>query len=233
LALGAFAQPNSDVFPDFTATDIDGVEHTLSDYLADDKIVVIDVFATWCGICINSLPGLHELEELYPDDVVLLSFESDPGTTNESQFITQYNITNPVFPNSTSLIQSWNVPGQPRFFVICPDGSFQTKVGGIGSNPAPLDDYVDTCLDSVVSVEETTEALDFNVVVNPVRETLSIRSSDLNATYEVYGLTSELYLKGTLENEQTNIVANTLGSGIYFVKVNSGGKELVKRFVKL
>lgn len=36
------------VAPDFTATDIDGNTHSLSDYLAEGKTVILNVSATWC-----------------------------------------------------------------------------------------------------------------------------------------------------------------------------------------
>jgi hypothetical protein len=43
----AFAQlPNGSVAPDFTATDINGQTHTLSEYLAAGKTVIIDISAT-------------------------------------------------------------------------------------------------------------------------------------------------------------------------------------------
>lgn len=232
ISLAGLAQPETDLFPDFTETDINGVDHTLYDYLSDGKTVVIDIFATWCPICVNSLPGLHELEAEYGDDLVFLSFERDPDTSNENTWAMEYNVTNAIFANSQETMASWNTIYQPNFFVICPDGTFELKVGGIGSSSSPLDDFVAVCLD--VQTNDITESLrlDFTILHNPVNTHLNIQSSLTSAEFEIYGLTGELYLKGTLENHLEVIDVSALSQGFYFVKVHDNNLEVVKKFIK-
>ncbi|MFZ4550009.1 MAG: peroxiredoxin family protein, partial [Bacteroidales bacterium] len=52
LALpNASAQTSLDTAVNFTVKDIDGVTHRLEEYLAQQKIVVIDFFTITCGPC--------------------------------------------------------------------------------------------------------------------------------------------------------------------------------------
>ena len=47
--------------PDFSLTDTAGRKYTLDDF--KDKIVLIDVWASWCKPCINEFPYLHRLQK--------------------------------------------------------------------------------------------------------------------------------------------------------------------------
>jgi thiol-disulfide isomerase/thioredoxin len=55
--------------PAFTLKDVNGNPVSLSDYKG--KIVVLDLWATWCAPCIASFPAMQEVVKKYPDVVFL------------------------------------------------------------------------------------------------------------------------------------------------------------------
>ena len=61
----SFAQlPNGSLAPDWTLTDVLGVEHNLYSYLDSGYTVFIDFSAVWCGPCWSYHTG-GTLESLY------------------------------------------------------------------------------------------------------------------------------------------------------------------------
>jgi len=71
-----------DVAPDFTVDLYGGGTFHMSDY--DDRIVVLDFWATWCYTCKEGLPVLAKLENEVPEDVKVLCVElGDPESEVE------------------------------------------------------------------------------------------------------------------------------------------------------
>ena len=64
--------------PDFEMESLDGKHYSLESLKG--KIVVVNVWATWCGTCINELPALNRLAGKYKNDkdVVFLAFSDEP-----------------------------------------------------------------------------------------------------------------------------------------------------------
>jgi len=62
--------------PDFTATDLDGTEFTLSSMLGI-KPVVLDFWATWCPPCRRELPFIKEFDATYGDQVLVYCITSE------------------------------------------------------------------------------------------------------------------------------------------------------------
>jgi thiol-disulfide isomerase/thioredoxin len=62
--------------PDFTAKDITGKEVKLSDYRG--KVVLLNFWASWCGVCKTEKPALNAMAgEMASDDFVVIALASD------------------------------------------------------------------------------------------------------------------------------------------------------------
>lgn len=66
-----------DRLEDFTAICIDGSTFRLSDQKG--KVVVINLWATWCGPCVQELPHFYEFYHEHGDDVAVLTCHSRYG----------------------------------------------------------------------------------------------------------------------------------------------------------
>ncbi len=71
-----------DIAPDFTAQLSSGGEFKLSDY--DDRTVIVNFWATWCGPCVNEMPAFEmlkndEMEEL---EIICINCMEDKDTVD-------------------------------------------------------------------------------------------------------------------------------------------------------
>ncbi len=69
--------------PDFTVTDPEGVEHTLSNLRG--KPVVVNFWASWCGPCKMEMPHFQKMWQTYGDEVefMMVNLSAGFGDTRE------------------------------------------------------------------------------------------------------------------------------------------------------
>ncbi|MCM1032063.1 MAG: TlpA family protein disulfide reductase [Oscillibacter sp.] len=111
---------------DFTYPDAEGKMHSLSDYKG--KVVLVDVWATWCGPCRQQLPHLKKLEEeMKGKDVVFIgvSVDEEKNYAKWKKFIVDEQLPGiQLFANGWSKIaKDYKITGIPRFMVFGKDGS--------------------------------------------------------------------------------------------------------------
>lgn len=231
----SFGQPTTATFPDFTYTDITGDTHHLYGYLDAGKTVIVDVMATWCPLCVNSVPGLETIwEEHGPsgdDTMVVLSFERDANTTNEASWAATHGVTSPIITGAEDLIvNTWNIDYQPRYFVICPDGTFQFHVGAINANAAILTDLAAECAPAV----SVAEASIWSEVFLDDTPPGGIRVAGLSspAHFDLMESNGRVIASGTLDPGNATVGTTSLAAGVYMLRLSNGNDARVLRFVR-
>lgn len=103
------------VLSSFSATDLDGntVDQSI---LADYDLTMVNVWATFCGPCINEMPDLGELAQEYADKKVqIIGLVSDvlntDGTISEEQVQTARDIVEQTGANYLHLLPSEDLYG--------------------------------------------------------------------------------------------------------------------------
>ena len=80
---------NAQQIPDFTITDINGNTHSASDY--EDKIIILNFWASWCAPCIKEFPNLLSAANTHKDNVILIALSSDLDEAAIHKFVTKMN----------------------------------------------------------------------------------------------------------------------------------------------
>ncbi len=116
--------------PDFTLTDMDGNQVSLSDFKG--KVILLDFWATWCGPCRMEIPSFIELQDKYESDVVILGVSLDQsGPSVVVPFAEKMGINYPIVYGNGNVVQAYGgVPGIPTTFVIDKDFNIQRKYVG-------------------------------------------------------------------------------------------------------
>lgn len=104
--------------PDFIAADMNGTEYNLDKLRG--KIVVINLWATWCAPCIAEMPELNDLVNKFKDkDVVFLAAAPEDKTVLEG-FLQKNPFTYQIFPGALDIIKKYSPKEKPDAVTIKP-----------------------------------------------------------------------------------------------------------------
>ena len=108
--------------PNFTLSRLDGGEASLSAFRG--RVVILDFWATWCGPCRASMPGLEALRARYQDEgLVLVSVSLDRREEDARNYLERNGYEEFIglwesLATTRELARRYGVLGIPRTFVI-------------------------------------------------------------------------------------------------------------------
>ena len=120
--------------PDFQAVTVDSamVPKSLADYRGD--VVLINIWATWCGPCRIEMPSIQHLHETFGPrglKVVAVSIDTPGFDRAIRDFATEYALTFEILHDTSGAIQrDYQTTGVPETFILGRDGVIRKRVVG-------------------------------------------------------------------------------------------------------
>ena len=133
--------------PEFSAFDLEGNPKTLGDYRG--KVVLLNIWATWCPPCQQEMPSMQRLREAVPDEdftILAVSVDAPLGEKdvfgreggNLEVFAQTMGLTFRILHDPSGKIQeTYQTTGVPESFVLDRDGVIKKKVAGPTEWDAP------------------------------------------------------------------------------------------------
>jgi thiol-disulfide isomerase/thioredoxin len=125
----SLAEDPQPVFPDLELAGAEGGTIRLSQLKGN--IVLLNVWATWCGPCRMELPIVQKMYDKYSDrNFVVLAVNVDADRNRIEPFKKRYNISLPVYFASPEDAGQMTASGIPSTFIIGPDRSLIDRAVG-------------------------------------------------------------------------------------------------------
>jgi len=123
-----------DKAPDWSLADIQGQEHSLSDYAG--QVVILDFWATWCAPCHPASEHLQSLYEQYAELglTILALHYGDKG--DAATYVQEHGYTYTFFPDGLTVATEYSVSKIPTLIVIDRRGRVVHRRTGFGIGAA-------------------------------------------------------------------------------------------------
>ncbi|TGL91078.1 TlpA family protein disulfide reductase [Leptospira barantonii] len=119
--------------------DLEGHAVSLKDYKG--KVLLMDVWASWCEPCKEAVPVLEKLsKDLEGKNGILLGINTEPELTKEEHLkaAREFGMTYPFFVDKDfSFVNQYKVEGQPALIVFSPSGTLLKIQYGIRERDYP------------------------------------------------------------------------------------------------
>ena len=111
----------------------------------EGRVVVVEAWATWCGVCYRDAPEMIRIWERYRDQGVVfigLTDEGEQELPHIREFLEQTGIPWPNGYGAGDTLQRLGAEGRPAIWVADPQGRIVWNYG----SPEPLDEAIERAL---------------------------------------------------------------------------------------
>ncbi len=116
------AENNDSTFPDLELAGAEGGSVRISQLKGN--VILLNVWATWCGPCRLELPIVQRMYDKYSDrNFVVLAVNIDADRRKIEPFMKRYNISLPIYYAAPEDAGQMTALGIPTTFLIGPDRS--------------------------------------------------------------------------------------------------------------
>ena len=116
-------------FPDLEFVGDQGGSVRLSEL--QGNVVLLNVWATWCGPCKKELPIVQKMYDTYSDrNFVVVSVNVDADRRRVAPFLKQFNISLPVYYAAPEDAGPLTATGIPSTFILAPDRALVDRAVG-------------------------------------------------------------------------------------------------------
>ncbi len=134
-AQGRFGADSASFPFQFTVTDVTGKSLSLSDY--QGKVVIVDIWGTWCGPCVSEIPSFIKLQQAYGSQgLQIIGLNHEEGTPEEARqtvldFVAEHQINYPcALVTDEIMAQVPDFDGFPTTIFLDRNGQVQAKAVG-------------------------------------------------------------------------------------------------------
>ena len=173
-----------DKIDDFTITTFDGKEVTLYEVLEEKDMVLLNLWATWCGPCCAEFPAMQEAYTQYRDKVEIIALSTFEGDSDEAlaEFVQEKRVTFSVTRDTVGLADRVHSSGIPTSVVVDRFGTICVVHVGSATDPAIFTDMFD-----IYTAEDYTESLFMPNLYSRLPDAQPADSEALNAALNAEG----------------------------------------------
>lgn len=107
-----------DVMYDFSVTTPDGTKLTLSEILAEKKLVLLNFWYVGCSWCVEEFPYMQQAYNEFSEDVAVIALNPTDTDSAISLFQSQYGLSFPMAACPTAWTQTFGIQGYPTSVFI-------------------------------------------------------------------------------------------------------------------
>ena len=116
--------------PAWKLKDVDGKE--ISSEQFKGKVVVVDFWATWCGPCLQEIPGYIALQKKYGDDLAIIGVSMDQaGPSVVKAYMAKAGVNYQIVMGDDAIVEAFGgMTAIPTTFLIDRTGQIRDRKEG-------------------------------------------------------------------------------------------------------